>query len=100
MAQPTPAQPGIALDDVDTPALVLDLDAYERLEDRLTGGAAAVDVELIALHRDWHDWQTAIRSRLAPTLPQPGGFEGFASIGEPFAAQPLSRCGTCRSSRS
>jgi len=44
MVQPCPARAGMTLDDVDTPALLVDLDAYERNLDRmaalLDGGAA------------------------------------------------------------
>ena len=40
MLQPPPAQPGMRLEEVDTPALILDLDAFEANLDRL---AAALD---------------------------------------------------------
>jgi D-serine deaminase-like pyridoxal phosphate-dependent protein len=35
MTQPRPAEPGMTLDDVETPALLVDLDAYERNLDRM-----------------------------------------------------------------
>jgi D-serine deaminase-like pyridoxal phosphate-dependent protein len=41
-----PAQPGMALEDVDTPALLLDLDLFERNLRRLANAAAAARVRL------------------------------------------------------
>lgn len=35
MVQPSPAEPGMTLDDVETPALLVDLDAYERNLERM-----------------------------------------------------------------
>lgn len=35
MVQPSPAKPGMSLDDVETPALLVDLDAYERNLERM-----------------------------------------------------------------
>ncbi len=46
MLQPPPAQPGMALADVDTPALILDLDAFEHNLDLMAGLAARAGVKL------------------------------------------------------
>ena len=48
MLQPAPAQPGMRLEDVDTPALILDLDAFEANLDRLTGRLEGTGVRLRA----------------------------------------------------
>ena len=42
MPQPPPAAVGIRLAEVDTPALVVDLDAFERNLDRITIGAGMI----------------------------------------------------------
>jgi len=46
MLQPPPAQPGMTLDEVDTPALVIDLDALEANLDSMAALAAAAAVKL------------------------------------------------------
>ena len=46
MLQPPPAAPGMPLDEVDTPALVLDLDAFEANLDLMAGLAAQAGVKL------------------------------------------------------
>lgn len=46
MPQPAPAQPGMAISDVDTPALVIDLDAFERNLVRMADATAAAGVRL------------------------------------------------------
>ncbi len=48
MMQPPPAQPGMRLDEIDTPALVLDLDAFEANLDRMAAGLAGAGVRLRA----------------------------------------------------
>ena len=46
MLQPPPAEPGMREDEVDTPALILDLDAFEANLDHMAGLAAAAGVRL------------------------------------------------------
>src|SRR5262245_10147571 len=46
MSQPAPARPGMALDEVETPALIIDLDAYEANLQRMADVAAAAGVRL------------------------------------------------------
>ena len=46
--QPPPAQPGMREDDIDTPALVLDLDAFEHNLDRMAGLLAPTGTRLRA----------------------------------------------------
>ena len=46
MLQPPPAQPGMSLDEVDTPALIVDLDAFEGNLDTMASLAAAAGVKL------------------------------------------------------
>ena len=48
MMQPPPAQPGMRLDQVDTPALILDLDAFEANLDRLAATLDGTGVRLRA----------------------------------------------------
>ena len=48
MPQPLPAQPGMRLDEVDTPALVLDLAAFEANLDRMAGALDGTGVRLRA----------------------------------------------------
>jgi 3-hydroxy-D-aspartate aldolase len=48
MMQPPPAQPGMRLDEIDTPALVLDLDAFEANLDHMVAALAATGVRLRA----------------------------------------------------
>ncbi len=46
MLQPPPAEPGMPIDEIDTPALVVDLDAFESNLDTMAGMAAAAGVKL------------------------------------------------------
>lgn len=46
MVTEPPAQPGMALNDVDTPALIIDLDAFERNLQRMAGAAAVTGMRL------------------------------------------------------
>ena len=46
MTMPAPAQPGMPFADVDTPALIIDLDAFERNLERLAGLAKHHGVRL------------------------------------------------------
>ncbi|MGF6229939.1 3-hydroxy-D-aspartate aldolase [Inquilinus ginsengisoli] len=46
MLQPPPAEPGMREEEVDTPALILDLDAFETNLDHMAGLAAAAGVKL------------------------------------------------------
>ncbi len=46
MLQPPPAEPGMPIDEIDTPALVVDLDAFESNLDTMAGLAAAAGVKL------------------------------------------------------
>src|SRR5688500_15131941 len=46
MLQPPPAEPGMREEEVDTPALILDLDAFEANLDHMAGLAAAAGVKL------------------------------------------------------
>ena len=48
MIQPPPAQPGMRLEDVDTPALILDLDVFEANLDRLAAKLDGTGVRLRA----------------------------------------------------
>ena len=48
MMQPPPAQPGQREDEIDTPALILDLDAFEANLDRMAAFLAPTDVKLRA----------------------------------------------------
>ena len=46
MAIPLPAEPGMALEEVDTPALLIELDPYERNLSRLAGEAKSAGMRL------------------------------------------------------
>src|ERR1700722_16415706 len=46
MLQSPPAEPGMPIDEVDTPALILDLDAFEANLDHMAKLAAATNVKL------------------------------------------------------
>ncbi len=46
MATPPPAEPGLAVAEIDTPALVLELDVFERNLDRMARAAASAGVRL------------------------------------------------------
>src|SRR5690606_11728778 len=46
VTMPAPAQPGMPLDDVDTPALIIDLDAFERNRQRMADLVSRYGVRL------------------------------------------------------
>ena len=46
MGMEAPAVPGMAVDDIDTPALVIDLDAFERNLKRMADAVAGTDAKL------------------------------------------------------
>ncbi|HEY5299435.1 MAG TPA: DSD1 family PLP-dependent enzyme, partial [Acetobacteraceae bacterium] len=48
MLQPPPAQPGMTEDEIDTPALILDLDAFEANLDRMAALLAPTGAKLRA----------------------------------------------------
>ena len=58
MLQPPPAEPGMREEEVDTPALILDLDAFEANLDHMAGLAAAgwVTETKAPWGRDHHRW--------------------------------------------
>ncbi len=48
MTQPPPAQPGMSLDDIDTPALIIDLDAFEANLDSMAASLEGTGIRLRA----------------------------------------------------
>lgn len=64
MLQAPPAQPGMTEDEIDTPALVIDLDAFERNLDVMAGLVAAAGVKLRA-HAKTHKSPVIARLQMA-----------------------------------
>jgi D-serine deaminase-like pyridoxal phosphate-dependent protein len=64
MLQPPPAQPGMRVDEIDTPALVLDLDAFEFNLDRMAAFVAGTPTKLRA-HAKTHKSPVIARQQIA-----------------------------------
>jgi D-serine deaminase-like pyridoxal phosphate-dependent protein len=64
MLQPPPAQPGMAEDEIDTPALVLDLDAFEHNLDTMAAFVAGTPAKLRA-HAKTHKSPVIARLQMA-----------------------------------
>jgi D-serine deaminase-like pyridoxal phosphate-dependent protein len=64
MLQPPPAQPGMREDEIDTPALVIDLDAFEHNLDTMAGFLAGAGVRLRA-HAKTHKSPVIARLQMA-----------------------------------
>jgi 3-hydroxy-D-aspartate aldolase len=64
MLQPPPAQPGMREDEIDTPALVIDLDAFEHNLDRMAGLLAPSQARLRA-HAKTHKSPVIARLQMA-----------------------------------
>ena len=64
MTQPPPAEPGMSLDQVDTPALLVDLDAYERNLDAMDRALAGTGVRL-RRHAKTHKCAIIARAQIA-----------------------------------